>query len=90
MLKKVILINRKNMELPFKNNQKVYRVTSDGVNHQIETLRVKGINLNFDINVPFILCIKNDGTYTLLHLTEIFLSKSSIKKALKRYKNVTI
>lgn len=90
MLKKVILINKKDMELPLKNNQKVYRVTSDGVNNHIETLKVKGINLDFDKEVPFILCMKNDGTYTLLGLTEIFLSKSNIKKALKGCKNVAI
>lgn len=88
MLKKIILANDKNKTIELKKDQKVYRIKEQ--NDKIitfETLIVKGVNIDFEQKMPFVLCKIISGKlkdlYTVLPLIEIFLSKFNINDVIK-------
>lgn len=88
MLKKIILINDKDKTMEFKKDQKIFRIKEqDGKTITFETLIVKGVNADFEQKIPFVLCkiITGElkGLYTVLSLTEVFLTKSNINDVIK-------
>lgn len=88
MLKKITLVNDKNKTIELKKDQKVYRIKEQNDKTiTFETLIVKGVNIDFEQKMPFVLCKITSGKlkdlYTVLPLIEIFLSKSNINNVIK-------